>query len=489
LTRLIDAAIDRELASNGIKASPQADDAEFLRRVYLDLTGAIPPSDRAAEFLDSTDPDKRTRLIDELLENPAYGWHMADIWQTLLLPKSSDNRRVPTEPFANWLAEAFNANKPWNETVRELLTASGPTDENAAATFFIANNTPDKVNDDVCRLFLGVQLQCAQCHNHPFAPWKQEEYWGMAAFFMNVRVNGKPNQAAKNGATLEVTENAGAKGKRPPLPESAKRVPPKFFQGERPRLSPAEPLRPVVAQWLTDPHNPFFARAMVNRVWAQLFGRGFVVPVDDVHEGNPASHPELFQQLAGQFAASAFDLKHLFRAACNSRAYQRTSRPADGNEDDETYFSHMAIKAMTPEQLYDSLVAVLGRGKGAEAATPRNQKGPPGAGPRGNFLNFFGLDQGSNPLEFQEGVPQVLRLMNSGQFNPANSPWLNQLVITTTAKDQVAERLCLAALSRRPIPSESEKWTEYLAREKDPRMAAGDLLWALLNSSEFTLNH
>jgi hypothetical protein len=493
LSQLIDRAIDQRLAVEKVKPSPRASDAEFLRRVYLDLAGEIPPADKAAAFLDSKDPDKRAQVIDELLASPGYARHLADIWEGLLVPRTSDTRRVAVQPLRKWLEDSFAENKPWDRFVTELLTATGSTEDNGAVTFFVTNPTPDKLTDQTSRLFLGVQLQCAQCHNHPFTHWKQTEYWGMAAFFTKVRMNGRPKQAAKNGTTLTVEEQQGTAkrgGKAAKLPESAKIVPAKFFQGEEPKLNPAEPYRPVLARWLTAADNPFFARAIVNRTWYQLFGRGFVQPVDDLHEGNAPSHPELLQELSARLAAGGFDLKLLIRAICNSHTYQRTSKPFAGNDGDNTLFSHMAVKSMSPEQLYDSLTAVLGTGgKGnAKGRQGPNQKGQ-GGNQRSAFVAFFQTDDGANPTEFQAGIPQALRLMNSPQLNTDNAAVLNQLLKSKPAPRQVVEHLCLATLARRPTAAEAQHWTTYLSRQSDLRKGASDLLWALLNSSEFSLNH
>src|SRR5262249_41694573 len=176
LARYIDQVISARLSEEKVQSAALADDAEFLRRVYLDITGVIPTADQVVAFLDSRDPNKRTRLIDELLASPQYGRHMADMWQSYLVPRTSDGRRVQPAPLVRWLEESFSSNKPWNQFVAELITASGSQDQNGAVTFFLANQTSDKYTDTVCRLFLGVQLQCAQCHNHPFTGWKQDEY-------------------------------------------------------------------------------------------------------------------------------------------------------------------------------------------------------------------------------------------------------------------------------------------------------------------------
>ena len=223
-------------------ASPLAEDAEFLRRVALDLTGVIPSADRAAAFLDSKEPDKRAKLIDELLASPRFGRHLADVWQDLLLARNSDNRRLQAAPFTKWLADGFNANKPWDVFVRESPTATGAQDKNAAVAYFLSNRSVDRITDNVTKNFLGVQLQCAQCHNHPFTVWKQTEYWGMAAFFMKVQV-GNPKQAAKKGGSAGVTEVARRpkRNKKNALPVSAKVVPAKFLRGTEPALRPAQP--------------------------------------------------------------------------------------------------------------------------------------------------------------------------------------------------------------------------------------------------------
>jgi hypothetical protein len=490
LARRIDQAIDARLREEKVPVSPRADDAEFLRRVYLDVVGHVPPIDKAAAFLDSKDPNKRAKLIDELLASPEYGKHQADVWQSLLLPRNSDNRRIRFAPMIEWLGENFNANKPWDKMVRELITASGGQDKNGAVTYFLANPTPDKLTDNVTRLFLGVRLECAQCHNHPFTSWKQDEYWGMAAFFTKVRLEGNPRQAMQNGGTLSINENG--RGRPVRLPDSAKRLPPKFLQGEQPKIPSNEAYRPVLADWMTSPSNPYFSKAMVNRTFAQFFGRGLVNPVDDMHDANPPSHPELLDSLAREFAASGFDLKGLIRGICNSQAYQRTSKPRGSNVDaSPAVFSHAAIKVMTPEQLFDSLVQVLGApGQGPQARRPQGQQAlrNPNANPRSAFVAFFQVDDTAEATEYQAGIPQALRLMNSPQLNNPNA--LNRYVKPGKSPVQVIEDLYLATLSRRPNARELERMTGYVRKHSDePRKAYADVLWVLLNTSEFTLNH
>jgi hypothetical protein len=487
LAQWIDFEIQKKLDAEKVRASGPADDAEFLRRVYLDIIGVIPPADKAAAFLDSKEPDKRARLIDELLANPQYGRHMADLWHRMLVERTSDNRRVQVQPLTNWLEKAFNENKPWDKMVTEILTATGEQDKNGAVTFFVANQSIDKVNDTAAKLFLGIQLQCAQCHNHPFTNWKQTEYWGMAAFFSKVKLAGADNKAAKKGIVPSVVESTG-KGKGLKLPpESSKKVAPKFLAGAEPRLNGNDPYRPVLAKWMASAENPFFAKAMTNRMWAHLFGRGIVNPIDDMHDGNIPSHPEMLQAVARQFAANNFDIKYLIRAICNSQTYQRSSKPHAGNGDDDKLFSHMAVKVMSPEQLFDSLGAVLGRNDAARPA----RRGPAGRGalsPREAFLAFFRTDDG-DPTEYTAGIPQALRMMNSPQMN-GRSPLLNQLGKDGSGPAQNIERLYLATLARRPSAAETQRLVAHVEKNNgDAAKAYSDILWALLNSSEFTVNH
>jgi hypothetical protein len=501
LARFIDKAIQQQLNSEKVTASPPASDAEFLRRVYLDITGVIPPPEKVTAFIQSNDPKKRSQVIDELLASPNYGRHMADIWQAMLLPRNSDNRRLQAEPLYAWLKDSFNQNKPWSRVASELITARGTQEENGAVSFFIANPTPDKVTDTVTRLFLGVQLQCAQCHNHPFTTWKQTEYWAMAAFFTKVKMNGNVKNAAKKGVVLAVSEDSPGKGgkggKKPKLPLSAKIVPAKFLQGPEPRMNKNEPYRPVLAKWMTSATNPFFARAIVNRTWAHYFGRGFVNPVDDMHDKNAASHPLLLQVLAEQFAQGGFNVKDLVRAICNSETYQRTSKPSGNNESDEVLFSHMGIKVMSPEQMFDSLEKIGGGpGKNVPAgkknkkpAQPNKKKGGPN-NQRAAFVAFFQLGDGADPTEYQAGIPQALRLMNAPQLSNGNA-LLGKLVgIPDQQPAKVIEQLYLATVSRPPTLQEISRLADYVRRQDGPpRKAYSDVLWALLNSSEFVLNH
>jgi hypothetical protein len=484
LAKLIDEHVDKKLAEAKIPASATCSDEEFVRRAYLDVTGTIPTGEKAKAFLDSTDPDKRAKLIDELLADPNFGRRLSDVWQAKLLPRDSNNRFVLREPFIKWLADSFNKNTAWNEMVYHLVTASGTVEDNPAVTFFLANRSVDKLTDSVSGNFLGVQLQCAQCHNHPFTTWKQTEYWGMAAFFSKVQPENprNANKGADN-SKLGVHEGNGRSKLKDFFPESAKDVPPKFLGGEVAKLSPNEPYRPALGKWMTAADNPYFCKAIVNRTWALAFGSGFVNPIDDLLPENVPSHPELLDALARQFAADGFDLKHLYRAICTSKAYQRTSKPLPGNKADEHLFSRMAVKVMSPEQLYDSLETVTGGEKGGGG--PRAKGGGPQT-PRDRFVQFYlaGAET-TNPTEYEAGIPQALRLMNSRiTGNPA---LIRSFAAPGDAPATVITRLYLASLSRRPTAAETDRLTEYVKKASNPMDAYGDVLWALLNSSEFVM--
>jgi hypothetical protein len=492
LAKIIDDEVERQLKAEKIPLSPKSDDAEFLRRVYLDLVGVIPPAAKVTEFLKSTDPAKRAKVIDELLADPRFGKQMSEIWSGLMIPRQIDNRRISHAPLQKWLADNFNSDKPLNKIVYELLTSIGEEDKNGAVSYFVGNPTVDKITDNVTRMFMGVQLQCAQCHNHPFTDYKQTEYWGMAQFFIKVRLTANPAKAAKAGEAVGVFESGTAvKGKKGAvLPDSYKKVPAKFLQGEQPKIGLDDPARPVVASWLTSGKNPFFAKAMANRFWYQMFGRGLVNPVDDMNDDNPPTHPELLAALAEQFTANDFDVRYLLRAICNSETYQRTSRPTGTNAEDVAYYSHRRVRVMSPEQLYDSITAAVGKIDQAKGAGFGGKAGKGGAALNGRdgFTNFFRIEEGTDPLEYQMGIPQALRLMNSPQMN-SSSQAVAQAMQGTKNPTEIIENLFLRTLSRRPTAQEIERFSKHVTSAADARVGYGDVLWALLNTSEFTLNH
>jgi hypothetical protein len=488
LARTIDRHIDARLDSAQVRPSPLTTDAEFLRRASLDIAGVIPTPEQAAAFLDDRSPDKRAKLIDQLLAKPTYGRRMADLWTTLMYPIDSDNRFVSKAPLHGWLEEKFNDNLHWDRMAFELITATGDPEANGATVYAMSNRGVDKMTDSVGKLFLGVQIQCAQCHNHPFTHWKQTEYWGLAQFFYKVNVSNP--RAAKDGGTISVSEDGRINRKINPVPESAKEVAPKLLGGDKLKLDSSKPYRPVLAAWVCSPTNPYFAKAFVNRLWAQYMGRGLVNPVDDLSVENEPSHPELLNALAKEFADSGFDVKQLIRGLCNSKVYQRSSKPDGDNREDRTLYSHMAIKVLTGEQLFDSLTAVIGPLAPRELPKGKGPKGGP-VGPRDQFGLFFQGSDNAPPTAYEAGIPQALRLMNSPLMASArltNVATKAAEVTKGTTPEKAIEKLYLTALARRPTADETKKMKEFVGKQQDAKAAYGDVLWVLLQTSEFALN-
>jgi len=483
LAQLIDGHIQSRLDAESVQRVPAADDAEFLRRVMLDLHGVVPKKDRAAAFLDSADPNKRGKLVGELLGSPRFGEHWGNLWRKYLISSLSSDQKQ-TERFAVWLADRFN-NDRWDHTVRDLLAATGTQDANPAVVYLIDGRFPLTVTDltDLSsRYFLGIRLNCAQCHDHPFAQWTRQDYWGMAAFFAQVQTPGRPKAVHVAGVqdnprlTLASLQNAdileGFQSRRP------------TFLGGEPLASESEStFREALARWMTAPENPFFARATVNRWWWHFFGRGIVNPVDDMHSGNVPSHPELLEALSHQFVESGFDLKLLCRGIVLSRTYQQTSRPGDQPDREAALFARMSIKVLSAEQLYDSLVEILG---------------PPGKSPdidarqgaRHEFSQFFANEGDPDPTRYDRGIPQLLRLMNSPQFAGNNiSTLVSRIVGSNRAPEAIVDDLFLNVLSRRPRPEELTLVLQEIQRADSTQNVYRELAWALLMSSEFTLNH
>lgn len=497
LARLIDQQIDARLSGAGVRAAELADDAEFVRRIHLDLHGAVPTLEQVKRFLADAGPGKRARLVDSLLADARYGQHLADIWQGYLMSPLADDPTKRAERFGHWLAEQFNT-KPWDQLVTGLITATGKMEDNPAVSYLIEGRLPRAVpdlTDLTSRYVLGIRLNCAQCHDHPFVKWKQEEFWGMAAFFTQIQTPKRSKQVYEKGVvddpslTLANLKDAG-------VPDGFIQRPPTFLGGKE--LSPATkttPHRAALAQWTTAPENPWFARATVNRTWWRLFGRGIVQPVDDMHEANAPSHPQLLDLLAQKFVESGFDLKFLTRAIVLSRAYQRTSQTGEtsdqsvlrttASEDKQAaLFGRMSIKVLSAGQLYDSFETISGPAAKVTGIDAR-------AGTRWEFTQFFGESGDPDPMAYRRGIPHLLRQMNSGQFAGRNLDGLVKRL--DTAADQspegIASDLFMTILARPPSADELRQAKAYLARSGPAAGGLRELAWVLLMTSEFSLNH
>ena len=488
LAKRIDVEIGKKLEAKKIPVSPRSDDAEFLRRVSLDVSGVIPTAERAQAFLDGKEADKRQRVIEELLASTEHARMMTDLWRQLLVPETAQARGSNQIPLIRWLNKSFTQNKPWHKMTHELLTARGFQEENPAVTFYVVHESIDMLADRVSKVFLGVQLQCAQCHNHPFEDWKRKEYWAFAGFF------GKVGRlyARKDGV-----EHAGADEKVKKvlmLPDSAKKEPLQFLRGKQPTIAPDQRYLPVLADWITSADNPYFAKAMVNRLWFHFFGRGLVNPVDGMHTGNPAAYPELFDLLARQFVASEFDARHLIRSICLSETYQRSSIPLESNKNDHEFYSRSVVRVMKPYHLCDSwdLVFSVGNDKQKQPAIADAklllQAERQLHGRRDSFASYFEPEEGTSPLEYRAGIPQALRLMNGRDYHGIARA-ARVIQSQTRSNAAAVDRLFLTALTRRPDACESGRFVTYLEQNKNNYQAHFDVLWALLNSSEFFTNH
>jgi hypothetical protein len=510
VAKLIDREITAKLAAAKMAASPKADDSEFLRRVYLDIAGKPPTATQAAAFLDSKDADKRAKLIDALLASEDYGKHFGERWVNVFYLTTVNQTPKPPQQFKEWFAKQLNDGRGWDTVTRDIITATGPLSEAPQGLFFYYNGdmnsqfAPKILAGNIGQVYLGVQLQCAECHDHPFSAWKQTDFWNLAAFF---------GQAARM-ETVENKNTPGVKerhlelkpGKTPPkeisisIPNDGearnggKKVLAGFLDGAKLTADPTKSHRPPFAEWLTAKDNRMFAHAAVNRFWAHFYGRGFVNPLNDFGDHNTPTHPALLDELADEFVASNFDVKHLIRCICLSETYQRTGKVAPGNEkpEAESLFARMAPKVLTPEQVYDALCVALELPEIAPPPDPKkkpNPKAPPPPTPRAVFVSQFrGPGEADEPTELKLGVPHALKLMNESYYNTGGKV-VDRVLASTKAPADAVEQLFLAVLSRRPAADDRGKFVTFVEKQKSPRDAYCRVVWVLLNSSEFMLNH
>ncbi|MDA1052164.1 MAG: DUF1549 domain-containing protein [Planctomycetota bacterium] len=423
----IDQHIDCFLAAAELTPVSRSDDVEFVRRVYLDLSGRVPTARQAAEFLDSRDSDKREKLIDALLATPAFGDQLGRTWRDWVCPpelpstgNAGDQPHQQAREFGKWLGAKLTADEPWDKITREILTVQGEITDQPQLIFFGLVGTDAKTTADgsaraVASLFMGVQLQCARCHDDPYRDWSQQEHWALTAFFG--RAEGDFNK-------IEVGKGPSAKPGEIAIPGSAFKnagvtVPAAFLRGGTFESRDVDDLRGPFVDWLVAKDNPYFARALANRLWFYLFSRGIVNPIDDFRELNPPSHPGLMKLLAGEFVACGYDVKHLFRCICNSQAYQRTSW-VDPETDDQVRgaltmaFGRMPLRLMTADMLYDSLrlaygASILDLRTSVEHVTVGMSSAV--ADPYLEFQRRFGTNE-EDATDFTHGVAQMLTMIN-----------------------------------------------------------------------------
>jgi hypothetical protein len=500
----IDMHVLAKLAALRVPPSPRCDDATFLRRAYLDTIGTLPTADEARVFLADTSADKRDRVIDQLLQRPEFVDYWTYKWSDLLLLSGERLRPKALEAYYKWIRQGVAENKPWEQFVREIVLATGNTHENGAANFYALHQDPEMMAETTAQAFMGLSINCAKCHNHPLEKWTNDQYYAFANLFSRVRAKGWGGDY-RNGDGLRVvySDTQGeliqpSKG----LPQ-----PPAPLDGEPLAFAATGDRREAVAQWLTSPENPYFTRAIVNRVWANYFGVGLVESVDDLRATNPASNEELLTAASSFLTENKYDLKALMRAILRSEAYQRDSLPLAENKPDERFYSRYYVKRLKAEVLLDAIAQATGVHGDFKYMKPDNKPGDPAPAKRAiqlpdvfvdsYFLKTFGQPDRLITCECERSdepsMTQVLHLYNGDTVNKklqaAGSAAEKAMAEADNAK--VVDDLYLTALSRMPTDDERRKLAAELAAAKpdERRQAIEDLYWSVLTSREFLFNH
>jgi hypothetical protein len=487
MVQRIDELVEARIKAAGYQPAARSSDEEFVRRIYLDMTGVTPRVAEARAFLADPSPDKRAKLIDKLLDSPGHATHLANTWRNIMLPGGMNIEQINNVVgVQNWLRQRFIENLRYDNLVSELLVASDGGDLGPALYYTSLELAPEKLAGSTARIFLGLQIECAQCHDHPFDKWKQKDFWGYAAFFARLRQPDGNNPGQR--MSLVDLESGEVK-----LPDTEEVVLPKYPGGSAPREDELGTRREQLAIWMASRDNPYLPRAGVNRVWWHLFGRGLVEPVDDLGPHNPASHPELFAELTDYFVDVGFDLRELYRTLAGTQAYQRTSVWNEEPVPPPELYVHMPVKTLTAEQLYDSVNRVLHRKPQAMMAG-LNVASPLLDPQRQAFIAKV-QSSGRNALDYQAGILQALTLLNGADLaeatDPARGPLLGSIEAPFLTDDDRLRTLFLATFSRQPTDEELTLCRDQLKKysDSDHGKAYSDILWALLNSAEFALNH
>ncbi|MEO8428151.1 MAG: DUF1549 and DUF1553 domain-containing protein, partial [Verrucomicrobiota bacterium] len=513
----IDEQVLARLRALRMNPSELCADEVFVRRASLDLLGILPTAEEARSFVSNRRGDKRSKLIDELLARPEFADFWALKWSDLLRVEERTLDQKGMRNFHRWIRESIGRNKPLDQFAREILGARGSTYLNPAANYYRANRDPVTRAEATAQVFLGTQLKCAQCHNHPFDRWSQDDYYNWTALFAkvqykvleNLRQDSNDSHEFKGEQIVFVARQGEVKN-----PRTGKAAEPRFLGAAASEVdyAPRSTLHAgdldeleALAQWLTRPDNPFFARAQVNRIWFHLMGRGIVDPIDDFRATNPASHPALLDALTKDFVAHKFDLRYLIRLIMNSRTYQLSSVPNETNRDDELNYSHGLVRRLTAEQMLDCQYEVTGV-PSAFAGYPAGLRAAqlPGAhserkrGKKANsadqFLELFGKPQRLLTCECERSAETTM-----GQaFQMISGPSVNELLIekdnrlakllaSSKPGREIIEDLYWTALTRAPTAAELGMAASYLEKSKNRRAALEDVTWGLLNAKEFVL--
>lgn len=502
----IDGHVNAKLKRMQILPSEACTDAEFLRRVSLDLTGQPPTVERVRKFLaDPTESrKKREKMVDELLGSPAFGEFWANKFADLLQCNSENLGKKGVWVFRSWIEGQLARNRPYDQFVRDLVLAQGSTFENPAGNYLRALRDPGKMTEDVSQTFLGVRFNCNKCHDHPFERWTQNQYYEFGAFFAQVAfkrgtlgrdtlIRGNETYASEQVSEEIVYRNYNGGEVRHPKNDAVMKAHVPYGTLRTP--APDEDPRRAFAEWLTSPDNPYFARSTVNRFWSYFFGRGIIDPVDDIRAGNPPSNPELLAQLEREFVAGGYDLRKLMRTLCTSRAYQLSITPNRWNQDDLVNFSHALPRRLSAEQLLDAVAVATGHRQQFKdmPAGVRAVMAPDGMVGGGDFLALFGRPKRQSACECERAgnvtLAHALNLVNGptlGECVTAADNDLAKLIQSEPDDRKVIEQIYLACLSR--PPTDKETAAIQLGKGDERLAGAQDLTWALLNSPAFLFN-
>ena len=507
----LDEQVDRQLARLNLPASPACDEAEFLRRASVDTIGRPPTSDEVRAFLADPNPAKRDVLIDSLLARPEFVDYWTYKWGDVLMLSSI--RLVPAalQGYYTWLRNHVAANTPWDQLVREILVATGESAESGATNFYALSQSPEDMTENASQAFLGLSIGCARCHNHPLEKWTNDQYYAMANLFARVKAKGWSDVSEGDGRrTLYVSQSGDLI-----QPRTGKPQPPTPLDGKSLSLDDPADRRVVLAQWLTAPENPYFARSITNRVWANFFGVGLVEKVDDLRASNPASNEGLLQAAADELVRSKFDLKALMKLILQSNAYQRSSRALPGNRDEHRFYSRYYPRRMMAEVLHDAIAQVTRVPTEFKfVRVPGGERVPTNLYPAGTraiqlhdsavesyFLQAFGRNPRRIVCECdrsdEPSIVQVLNLSNGDTLNQKLKAPGNQLEALLSLRRQgmsdpsLLDEIYLTSLARYPTSAERDRLLPMLpaSGSAEERVVVEDLFWGLLSSREFLFNH
>lgn len=487
----VDRLAAKKWARLGLVPSPVCDDATFIRRVTIDVCGRLPTSAETRAFLQDDSPNKRSTLIDQLLESPDYPAFFAMRWGVILRNSRLAGADQATYAFHNWLKDLIARNRPYDELVRGVVAAAGEWQDAPAINWYwqMRDDQLHQVTADTAQVFLGVRLQCARCHHHPYERWGQEDYFGLAGFFTRLgrKSFGQPPPYFASGNVTTGEKN----------PLTGKTPEPKYPDGPYAEFTPEQDPRHALVDWMTQPDNPFFARVLVNRLWGHFLGRGLVDEVDDLRETNPPSNPELLDALALDFIEHKFDMKHIIRTVLNSQVYQLSSEPIAANQYDRQNFARFYARRLIAEVLHDGVDQTCGtKTKFSNMSANARAVDLPHEGFGSYFLDTFDRPRRVTGCECERSssatLAQVLLIANSDEIEnklASGEGKIARLLKDKTPTKEIIEELFLGGYSRLPRPQEAAATLQYVESQENQAKALEDVLWTILNSKEFMFNH